>query len=100
MEEWNNKIPPVVNDLITAIYQNKHIDKSILEDANNLITQHINATLDVENDDQTIDNPLENDNIESDDIQPVLKFNVPKEKQNDSFPTFLRKILFGPTEST
>ena len=100
MEEWNNKIPPVVNDLITAIYQNKHIDKSILEDANNLITQHINATLDVENDDQTIDNPLENDNIESDDIQPVLKFNVPKEKQNYSFPTFLRKILFGPTEST
>lgn len=100
MEEWNNRIPPVVNDLITAIYQNRHIDKSILEDANNLITQHINATLDVENDDQAIDNPLENDNIESNDTQHSIESNVSAEKQNDSFFAFVGKILFSKTEST
>ncbi|MDB9309035.1 AAA family ATPase [Aphanizomenon sp. CS-733/32] len=100
MEEWNNRIPPVVNDLITAIYQNKHIDKSILEDANNLITQHINATLDLENDDPVIDNPLEKDNIESDDIESSTESKVSAEKQNDSFFAFVGKHLFGKTEST
>lgn len=100
MEEWNNNIPPVVGDLITAIYQNKHIDKSILEDANNLITQHINATLDLENDDPVIDNPLEKDNIESDDIESSTESKVSAEKQNDSFFAFVGKHLFGKTEST
>ena len=100
IREWNDIIPPVVDDLITAIYQNEPIDKSILESANKLITEHINATLDLENDDQAIDNPLKNDNIESDDIQPSIESKVSVEKQNDSFFAFVGKILFGKTEST
>jgi MinD-like ATPase involved in chromosome partitioning or flagellar assembly len=100
IREWNDIIPPVVDDLITAIYQNEPIDKSILESANKLITEHINATLDLENDDQAIDNPLKNDNIESDDIQPSIESKVSVEKQNDSFFAFVGKILFSKTEST
>jgi hypothetical protein len=54
----------------------------------------------VENDDQAIDNPLENDNIESNDTQHSIESNVSAEKQNDSFFAFVGKILFSKTEST
>jgi MinD-like ATPase involved in chromosome partitioning or flagellar assembly len=103
IREWNDILPPVVDDLITAIYQNEPIDKSILGSANKLITEQINATLDVENDndEQAIDNPLENDNMEND-IQSKsgIESKVSVEKQNDSFFAFVGKILFSKTEST
>ncbi|OBQ22292.1 hypothetical protein [Anabaena sp. AL93] len=103
MEEWNNIIPTAVNNLITAIYEDKPINKEVLEEANNTITDYINETLDLPNlpnGDQVIDNPLENDNIESDDTQPSIESKVSVEKQNDSFFAFVGKILFSKTEST
>jgi len=108
MEEWNNQIPKAVNNLITAIYEDKPINKEVLEEANNTITDYINETLDLPNDDQVIDNPLDNDNVEGDDddIQSGIESNASDdiqsgvESNNDSFLTFIGKIFFGKTEST
>ena len=87
MEEWNNNIPAAVNNLITAIYEDKLINKEVLEEANNTITDYINETLDLPNDDQVIDNPLDNDNVEGDDdnIQSGIESNTSEQKQNNSF---------------
>jgi hypothetical protein len=54
-----------------------------------------------DNDEQAIDNPLENDNMEND-IQSKsgIESKVSVEKQNDSFFAFVGKILFSKTEST
>ncbi|MCX5983002.1 MAG: AAA family ATPase [Nostocales cyanobacterium LacPavin_0920_SED1_MAG_38_18] len=85
MEEWNNRIPTAVNNLITAIYEDKPINKEVLEEANNTITDYINATLDLPNDDQVLDDDnLDDDNIEGDDIQSGIESNVSEQKQNDS----------------